>query len=98
MPIKIKSTGGGSVSLDVSSTGTDYTLNLPANTGSLLTNASASIDTNLTLTSVPFIRMLPNVNASYNVTATYNELSIGPITVANGVTITVSNGATWVVV
>ena len=43
MPIKLKSTGGGSVTLDVPSTGTDYTLTLPAQNGSVYTSGSNNI-------------------------------------------------------
>ena len=34
---------------------------------------------------------------SYNITATNNAMSAGPIEIASGVTITVSSGARWVV-
>lgn len=42
MPVKIKSTGGGSISLDVPNTGTDYTLTMPAKTGNIITSADAN--------------------------------------------------------
>ena len=42
MPVKIKSSGGGSVSLDVPNTGTDYTLTMPAKTGNIITSADAN--------------------------------------------------------
>lgn len=42
MPVKIKSTGGGSVSLDVPNIGTDYTLTMPAKTGNIITSADAN--------------------------------------------------------
>ena len=42
MPIKLKSSGGGSVSLDVPNTGTDYTLTAPAKTGNIITSADAN--------------------------------------------------------
>lgn len=42
MPIKLNSTGGGSVTLDVPSTGSTYTHTLPAETGTLITTASPS--------------------------------------------------------
>jgi len=38
------------------------------------------------------------VNANYTISATNNGGSFGPITVATGVTVTVSSGATWTVV
>ena len=42
MPIKLKSSGGGSVSLDVPITGTDYTLTAPAKSGNIITSADAN--------------------------------------------------------
>ena len=42
MPVKIKSSGGGSVSFDVPNTGTDYTLTMPARTGNIITSADAN--------------------------------------------------------
>lgn len=41
MPIALKSTGGGSVTMDVPSTASDFTLTLPAATGTALTTAAA---------------------------------------------------------
>ena len=38
------------------------------------------------------------VNTSYTIPAGYNGLSAGPMIVANGVTVTLSNGSNWVVV
>ena len=42
MPIKIKSSGGGSVSIDIPNTGTDYTLTAPARTGNIITSTDAN--------------------------------------------------------
>jgi hypothetical protein len=42
MPVKIKSSGGGSISLDVPITGTDYTLTMPAKTGNIITSADSN--------------------------------------------------------
>jgi hypothetical protein len=41
MPVALKSSGGGSVTLDVPSTASTYTLTLPASTGTALTTATA---------------------------------------------------------
>lgn len=121
MPIKLKSTGGGSVTLDVPSTGSDFTIIVPANNatlvsanGSVLANVTfsntltfdgssismgnANITSDITLSVVPVFRNTPNINFDYTFSNAYNELSIGPITVANGVNVSVANGATWTVV
>lgn len=59
--------------------------------------ASANVSTNgsLTLATVPFFRNIPTVNSNYTVSNTYNEMSIGPITINDGVTVTVNDSATW---
>lgn len=52
----------------------------------------------ITLTSQPFFRNVPNIVSDYTITSTYNEMSIGPITVQTGVTVVVNSGATWSIV
>jgi hypothetical protein len=42
MPIKLNSTGGGSVSIDVPSTASTYTLTAPAETGNIITTGTTS--------------------------------------------------------
>lgn len=51
-----------------------------------------------TLTTVPFVRNIPTITSNYTVTTSFNEMSVGPITIANGVTVTVNSGATWSIV
>ena len=65
------------------------------------TNPVSKLDVSggsITLSSVPFFRNIPTISADYTVTTSYNEMSIGPITVNSGVTVTVNSGATWTVV
>ena len=38
------------------------------------------------------------LSTSYTIPASYNSVSAGPVTLANGVTITVSTGSAWVIV
>jgi hypothetical protein len=52
----------------------------------------------MTLTNTPFFRNIPTIAADYTVTTTYNEMSIGPITINSGITVTVNSGATWTVI
>jgi hypothetical protein len=49
----------------------------------------------LILSGAPFIESAPTVTSNYTITTSYNTASIGPITVASGVTVTVSSGAIW---
>jgi hypothetical protein len=52
----------------------------------------------LTLTTNPFFRNVPTISSNYTVTSTYNEMSVGPITINSGITVTVNSGATWTIV
>ncbi len=45
MPVKLNSTGGGSVTLTTPSTATDYTATFPANTGDVITTGSSAVVT-----------------------------------------------------
>jgi hypothetical protein len=51
-----------------------------------------------TLVQVPNYRNTPNISANYTVTTSYNELSVGPININNGVTVEIDDGANWVIV
>ncbi len=42
MPVKLNSSGGGSVTLDVPSTASDFTTTIPANTGTVVTTGSTA--------------------------------------------------------
>jgi hypothetical protein len=70
-------------------------------TGSHIGNVTATTITatdSITLTTKPFFRNIPTISADYIVTTDYNEMSIVPITINNGITVTVNSGATWTVV
>ena len=70
-------------------------------TGSHIGNVTATTITatdSITLTTKPFFRNIPTIAADYTVTTSYNEMSIGPITINSGITVTVNSGATWTVV
>ena len=70
-------------------------------TGTHIGNVTATTITttdSITLTTKPFFRNVPTIAADYTVTTTYNEMSIGPITINSGITVTVNSGATWTVV
>jgi hypothetical protein len=47
---------------------------------------------------IPFISTANTVSTSYTLTTGYNYMSVGPITVNSGVSVTVPTGVTWVVV
>lgn len=75
------------------------------------TNPSTTLDVNgditgdeifarkqVTLTTIPIVRNVNAIASNYTVTTTYNEMSVGPITINTGVTVTINSGARWVVV
>ena len=66
--------------------------------GTATINGDVATGGRITLTGQPFFRNLPVIATDYTVTSTYNELSIGPITINTGITVTVNSGATWTVV
>jgi hypothetical protein len=51
MPVKLNSSGGGSVTLTTPSTAVDYTATFPANTGNVVTDGATQTLTNKTLSS-----------------------------------------------
>jgi hypothetical protein len=72
-----------------------------------LGNSNVAIDTSgnlfvnrgsVTLGTTPFFRNVPTIASNYTITTTYNEMSIGPITINTGITVTVNTGATWTVI
>ena len=46
----------------------------------------------------PFWLNPKTVSASFTVPNTHNALSIGPITVGDGISVTVSSGAVWTII
>lgn len=64
------------------------------------TNPSSTLDVNGTITAsdVPFFRTGPTISADYTITSSYNEMSVGPITINSGVTVTISSGGNWTII
>ena len=38
------------------------------------------------------------IAANYSISSTYNAVTAGPITINNGISVTVPSGSTWVIV
>jgi hypothetical protein len=49
-------------------------------------------------TDIPFFSTANTVSSNYSLTTGYNYMSVGPMTINSGVTVTVPNNTTWVVV
>jgi hypothetical protein len=74
MPVKLNSTGGGSITLDAPSTASTFTLTLPAATDTVVGLAATQTLTNKTLTS-PTISGTPVMSASTLTSGTANTVS-----------------------
>ena len=66
--------------------------------GSVIPTSKLDVSGQITLSTTPFVRNIPTISSNYTVTSTYNEMSIGPLTINSGVTVTVNSGATWTIV
>jgi hypothetical protein len=63
------------------------------------TNASwATLDTDANTTTKGLYEMKNVIAANYSISSTYNALTAGPITINNGISVTVPSGSTWVIV
>ena len=76
----------------------NVTGNVTGNVIGIVTASTITATDSITLTTKPFFRNVPTIAADYTVTTDYNEMSIGPITINSGITVTVNSGATWTVV
>jgi hypothetical protein len=77
---------------------TSQAFQINPSTGNLQTSGTISAYNGFNAETVPFFRNTTTIASNYTVTTSYNEMSIGPITVNSGITVTVDSGATWTVV
>jgi len=78
---------------------------LPTQSGNsgefLTTNGSvaswAALDTDANLTTKGLYEMANTISSNYTITDDYNAVTAGPITVNNGISVTVPSGSTWVI-
>ena len=78
--------------------GTGYSLNtLKGGTGISIANAPGSITISATTTSGPILESDIDITQSYSLTLDKNGLSVGPVTIESGVTVTVPAGQRWVI-
>jgi len=52
----------------------------------------------ITVSSVPFYKNSSTISSNYTIGTSFNEMSIGPITISTGATVTVQSGARWVII
>ena len=46
---------------------------------------------------VPIVENTQNITANYSITTGSSAMSVGPLTIASGVTITIPTGSRWVI-
>jgi hypothetical protein len=63
-----------------------------------LVGTIATTDRNAFSPEVPIYENLQTITASYVITTGSNAMSAGPITIADGVTVTIPDGSAWTVV
>jgi len=81
---------GGKSMLDNVEGGTDYT--------TIASNVVITDAGSVRLTDTPFYENRQTVTGSYTVTNGYNAMSAGPITINNGITVTIGDGEAWTIV
>ena len=111
MPVKLNSSGGGSVTLTTPSTATDYTATFPANTGNVVTTGSSGVVTTAMLVSGAITRaVLPtgsilqvvqsSINSTQSTTSTSYvasnlTASITPTSATSKIYILLTGGNSW---
>ena len=111
MPVKLNSSGGGSVTLTTPSTATDYTATFPANTGNVVTTGSSGVVTTAMLASGAITRaVLPtgsilqvvqsSINSTQSTTSTSYvasnlTASITPTSATSKIYILLTGGNSW---
>jgi hypothetical protein len=76
MPVKLNSSGGGSVTLTTPSTASDFTVTFPANTGNVVTDSATQTLTNKTLNGAVMTAMASSVITSGTAQASTSGTSI----------------------
>ena len=58
-------------------------------------SANVNVAGVIKLTSIPFVENVTNVAADYTISTNYNAFSAGPITINDGITVTIPSGSVW---
>ena len=78
---------------------TDVSIIQPQNNNALLYNESSGIWENKEINLTDPIKLNEQtITENYTIPAGYNGLSAGPITIADGVTVTIPDGSAWSIV
>jgi len=91
--------GQGDLGIGTTNPSTKLQVQGDANISGVLTVSNGFVSgAPVTLTGQPFFRNQPFISTDYSIGTSFNEMSIGPITVNSGVTVTVESGAVWTIV
>lgn len=73
----------------------DATFNANVLIGTSVAKSTLTTNGAITLANVPFIEMTNVINYNYTINSGMNALTPGPVSVANGVSVTVPDGSYW---
>lgn len=89
MPVKLNSSGGGSVTLTTPATASDFTATFPANTGNVVTDSATQTLTNKTLTS-------PTITGASISAMASSVITSGTSVTASGTSVDFTGIPSWV--
>lgn len=104
-----KSIGGSALSNDTSTASYEYPVFASATTGTaenlytsnanlLYKPSTGELQAQVLTANTPFVNTYATVSANYTTPSSYNTMSVGPVTVNSGVTVTVTAGTVWTVI
>lgn len=93
MTLKLNGSTSGYVTIDAPAVAGTTALTLPATSGTLMVSGSSGAVVNLGA----FYVNSQTVSVSYSIPAGSSAMSVGPVSVASGVTITIPSGSKWAV-
>lgn len=104
-----KSIGGSAIVNDTTTASYEYPLFAAATTGTaqsiytsnanlLYKPSTGELQAKVLTANTPFVNTYATVEADYTTPANYNTMSVGPVTVNGGITVTVTAGTVWAII
>lgn len=84
--------GTGTITIQTPNTNSNSTQNLPDVSGTILVAGPVAV-----ASTAPIYENTKTVSTNYTITSGSNAHSVGPITIAAGVTVTIPAGSRWVI-
>jgi len=66
--------------------------------GGITTAEQLSLNNDLRLGLTPFLQMTQTISTDFSISSGYNALTVGPVTIGAGVTVTVPSGSNWTII